>query len=125
MNEERYSVRKVCDAKLLTRDPTLISCLENHMKQELFDELSNHIFHIARFSAGEARIVMLSNVKEVQRFHLDEKELRQEISVRDLVLCKDCKWKQGAECVRFAEIRPFPDDFCSRGERREDDGKIG
>lgn len=36
----------------------------------------------------------------------------------EIIHCKDCKWKQGAECVRFAEIRPFSDDFCSRGERR-------
>ena len=35
-----------------------------------------------------------------------------------IVRCKDCKWKQGSECVRFAEVRPFPDDFCSRAERR-------
>ena len=38
----------------------------------------------------------------------------------DIVKCKDCKWKQGSECVRFAEVRPFPDDFCSRAERREE-----
>lgn len=38
----------------------------------------------------------------------------------EIVRCKDCKWKQGSECVRFAEVRPFPDDFCSRAERRED-----
>jgi len=38
----------------------------------------------------------------------------------EIVRCKDCKWKQGAECVRFAEVRPFPDDFCSRAERRTD-----
>ena len=38
----------------------------------------------------------------------------------EIVRCKDCKWKRGAECVRFAEIRVFPDDFCSRAERRED-----
>ena len=36
-----------------------------------------------------------------------------------IVRCKDCKWKQGSECVRFAEVRPFPDDFCSRAERRK------
>ena len=36
----------------------------------------------------------------------------------EIVRCKDCKWKQGSECVRFAEVRPFPDDFCSRAERR-------
>ena len=37
----------------------------------------------------------------------------------EIVRCKDCKWKQGSECVRFADVRPFPDDFCSRAERRE------
>lgn len=37
----------------------------------------------------------------------------------EIVRCKDCKWKQGSECVRFAEVRPFPDDFCSRAERRK------
>lgn len=38
----------------------------------------------------------------------------------EIILCKDCKWKQGSECVRFAEVRPFPNDFCSRAERREE-----
>ena len=38
----------------------------------------------------------------------------------EIVRCKDCKWKQGSECARFAEVRPFPDDFCSRAERRTD-----
>ena len=36
-----------------------------------------------------------------------------------ILRCKDCKWKQGSECVRFAEVRPFPDDFCSLAERRK------
>lgn len=37
-----------------------------------------------------------------------------------IVRCKDCKWKQGSECVRFADVRPHPDDFCSKAERRTD-----
>ena len=37
--------------------------------------------------------------------------------VREIIRCKDCKWKQGSECVMFADVRPFPDDFCSRAER--------
>lgn len=41
--------------------------------------------------------------------------------VVEVTRCRDCKWKQGSECVRFADVRPFPDDFCSRGERREDE----
>ena len=36
----------------------------------------------------------------------------------EIIYCKDCKWKQGSECVRFADVKPFPDDFCSRAERR-------
>ena len=38
----------------------------------------------------------------------------------EIVMCKDCKWKQGSECVMFSDVRPFPDDFCSRAERREE-----
>lgn len=37
----------------------------------------------------------------------------------EIIRCKDCKWKQGSECVRFADVRPFPDDFCSRAERKD------
>ncbi len=42
-------------------------------------------------------------------------------TISEIIECKDCKWKQGSECVRFAEVRPFPDDFCSRAERRTDE----
>ena len=38
----------------------------------------------------------------------------------EIIRCKDCKWHQGAECVRFADVRPFADDFCSRAERKTD-----
>ena len=38
---------------------------------------------------------------------------------KELIRCKDCKWKQGSECVRFADVRPFPDDYCSRAEPKE------
>lgn len=38
----------------------------------------------------------------------------------EIVRCKDCKWKHGSECVRFADVRPWPNDFCSRAERREE-----
>lgn len=39
----------------------------------------------------------------------------------EIIHCKDCKWKQGSECTRFAEVRPFPNDFCSKAERRTDE----
>ena len=41
-----------------------------------------------------------------------------------VVRCKDCKWKQGSECVRFSDLRPFPDDYCSRGEKEWPDERM-
>ena len=55
----------------------------------------------------------------IVKFHCDERGIaRSWDEVGKLIRCKDCRWKQGSECVRFADVRPFPDDFCSRAERR-------
>lgn len=35
-----------------------------------------------------------------------------------VIRCKDCRWKYGANCVRFAEVSVKADDYCSRGERK-------
>lgn len=54
----------------------------------------------------------------------NEKDMRvvlQNSAQPEIIYCKDCKWKQGSECVMFADVRPFPDDFCSRAERKEDE----
>lgn len=40
--------------------------------------------------------------------------------VREVVICQECRWKDGSECTRFADVRPFPYDYCSRGEKRDD-----
>lgn len=54
--------------------------------------------------------------------YLCEEAVRNQPSAQlEIIRCKDCKWKQGSECVRFADVRPFPDDFCSRAERRTDE----
>lgn len=37
---------------------------------------------------------------------------------QEIVRCKDCIWKFGTDCTRFAEVRVLPDDFCSRGEAK-------
>lgn len=47
------------------------------------------------------------------------KELKERREQPEIIRCEECKWKQGAECVRFADVRPFPDDYCSRAERKE------
>ena len=38
----------------------------------------------------------------------------------EIIRCKGCKWKHVYECVRFADVRPFTDDYCSRAKRKED-----
>lgn len=51
--------------------------------------------------------------------------------VREVVTCKECKyykaenkgkpWKSNRRyCVRSAAVATNPDDFCSRGEKREE-----
>ena len=51
---------------------------------------------------------------------INEFEQLPSVDAVEVVRCKDCKWKDGAECVRFSDVRPFPYDYCSRGERRTD-----
>ena len=69
---------------------------------------------VNRFSLGETDAVRLS-MKVADYLN------RLPSAQPEIIYCKDCKWKQGAECVRFADVRPFPSDFCSRAERREDE----
>ena len=42
-----------------------------------------------------------------------------EVDAVPVVRCKDCKYKHGSECYKFADIRIAPNDFCSRSARRE------
>ena len=37
----------------------------------------------------------------------------------EIIRCKDCVFKQGKECTRFADLPIADDDFCSRGEGKE------
>lgn len=42
------------------------------------------------------------------------------IEEEPIIRCKDCKAYNGMKCVRNNMIAVREDDFCSRGERRED-----
>lgn len=44
-------------------------------------------------------------------------------SYSEVVRCKDCIWKYGTDCTRFAEVRVSPEDYCSRGEAKTKRGK--
>jgi len=75
-------------------------------------------------SRQAARMCLTGDVTDMsiaQYIKMVDKRLAQLPSAHpEIIRCKDCKWKQGAECVRFADVRPFADDFCSRAERRTD-----
>ena len=78
-------------------------------RQDIIKELESWL-KVEGYSEGELNIIK-AVLYELQSLPSAKPEI---------VRCKDCKWKQGSECVRFAEVRPFPDDFCSRAERRTD-----
>lgn len=42
------------------------------------------------------------------------------IEEEPIIRCKDCKAYNGMKCVRNNMIAVREDDFCSRGERKED-----
>lgn len=37
-----------------------------------------------------------------------------------VIRCKDCRWNIWARCTRFEYTPVTNDDYCSKGERRED-----
>ena len=41
----------------------------------------------------------------------------------ELVRCRECIYKQGRECTRFADIPVYDEDYCSKGERNDRDKK--
>ena len=68
---------------------------------------------------AEAQLEPSQVARDIATIIENEQDMRVMLAQPEIIRCKDCKWKQGAECVRFAEVRPFPDDFCSRAERKE------
>ena len=76
---------------------------------------------ISRQAAYETLTEYYHHTTEIQHKALREALERVPSAQPEIIRCKECKWKQGSECVRFAEVRPFPDDYCSRAERRTDE----
>lgn len=40
------------------------------------------------------------------------------VEAEPVVRCKDCIWRLGTDCTRFAEVPVTNGDYCSRGERK-------
>ncbi len=38
--------------------------------------------------------------------------------IAKVVRCKECIWRLGTDCTRFAEVPVSLDDYCSRAERK-------
>ena len=56
---------------------------------------------------------------QVERMERDKSILMSLPSAQpEIIRCKDCRWKHGSECVRFSDVIPLPDDFCSKAELR-------
>ena len=36
----------------------------------------------------------------------------------DIVRCKNCTWRLGTDCTRFAEVPVTPEDYCSSGKKK-------
>ena len=116
MEKRTYKKDMTVPTEMLVQEPVLVEKIKDRVKSELIDNI------VGLVSNGKEYIISLSEMVEIQRFTVDfMSHFTQRISLVPLVHCKDCKWKQGSECVRFADVRPFPDDFCSRAERREDE----
>lgn len=73
-----------------------------------------------RIAVGMCEYEVTEDFKEGVQATLTMLKTEPTIEQPEIIRCKDCKWKDGSECVRFAEIRPFPNDFCSRAERKTD-----
>ena len=67
--------------------------------------------------AGGGREMTIDEAKKTFDTIVD---LQPTVDAEPVVRCKNCRWREETECTRFSDIRPNDDDFCSRGERKED-----
>ena len=115
---EKRTYKKVMDVptEMLVTEPVLVDKIKDRVKGEVINGI------IGLMSNDNEYIVSLSDIIETQNYSCDfMSRFEQKINLVPLVRCKDCKWKQGSACVRFADVWTFSDDFCSRAERREDE----
>lgn len=79
-------------------------------------EVIEQLPSVPQYTAEQVQKMQELEQSEIEKAY----ELGRELAEAEIIRCKDCRWREGSECVRFADVRPFPDDFCSRAERRED-----
>lgn len=92
---------------------------------ELTKEISERIIQALEALAPSGEIIVKKPVMSFSEFRPTcSVEFRKTVEWEPLVRCKDCKWFNDLGCaIRIVDEsdKPKEDDFCSFGERRNDD----
>ena len=85
---------------------------------DMEEQISNKILDI--ISDGNEYAIKLLPEQRIKNLNMTlSVEIRQGISVKELVRCKDCKWFDGQGCESLSLYRVDIDFFCADGERRD------
>lgn len=115
MKDKRYHANYVVPNELLDHDPTATQEIIKHLGEQLTEKLFREI------QKGE-KIVSFKDLT-TNNVSLNITELRQEISIMDLVRCKDCKYNYANlipsdnVCSLCVELPITKDFFCAYGEK--------
>ena len=124
MKDERYCSSVMVDKYLLDKDPDY----GIFMTERLWDNFKDKI--IAHLVADNSIIV--EKIFDVQRDlpMSGQIEKRQDISIRKLIRCKDCRWGKefcgNIECTVDASVPPELHSYgwyCPNGERKDEVGE--
>lgn len=111
---------------MATRDVGIVPIKSNHFEcasGQNVAEMENYILYV---QSGKGEPMAVAKINVPIQVNLPDDWLEQIIDrlkndpdaeCVEITRCKDCKWRQGSECVMFADVRPFPNDFCSRAEK--------
>ena len=126
----RYTDAMVYDATM-HNDYDFNRWVEKRLKENLTEVI------FAKLNEGE-KIISVSDVQSTRRDDYHTIESRIYININDLVRCKDCRHRYknmtedeqniydlygvgGDYCSIYGTDAPTDDDFCSRGEKKDDD----
>lgn len=124
MESKDWAFERTVDRDFLDAHLELIDYISTSLRQQMAD----HIFGLLQQDDAICiqRSEMTMHNDDARKMVSFEETLR----VRPLVLCKDCKWFVKSEGVCYLLSNNYEptvdvdeDDFCSRGERKEEVGK--
>lgn len=117
MNKQQLKMNQLVDARMLDLHPEFRFHIIDRIRKEVGDAIMNRV-------ASEKDIIVHATTKEEQINDLMSTNFTTTIDIDWLVRCKDCIWFQNNHVCRlvsmFGTIERDPEDYCSRGERRDD-----